>query len=46
MLIVIPGSEVGRQPALKDRAHRFRHAIFVEQKGWEELRRPDGCERD
>ncbi|HEV2575510.1 acyl-homoserine-lactone synthase [Xanthobacter sp. VNH20] len=46
MLIVIPGSEVGLHPALMDRAYRFRHTIFVEQKGWEELRRPDGCERD
>jgi len=46
MLMVIPGSDVSRHATLMDRAFRFRHAIFVEEKGWEELRHPDGCERD
>lgn len=46
MLMVIPGSDVSRHSALMTRAHRFRHNIFVEEKGWEELRQPDGCERD
>lgn len=46
MLMVIPGSDVSRHATLMDRAFRFRHAIFVEEKGWEELRRPDGCEID
>ena len=27
-------------------AHRFRHKIFVEEAGWEPLRKPDGLERD
>jgi acyl-homoserine lactone synthase len=26
--------------------HRLRHRIFVEQMGWEAIRRPDGVERD
>ena len=38
MLMVIPGSDVSRHATLMDRAFRFRHAIFVEEKGWEELR--------
>ena len=46
MLIVIPGSEIGGHQALMERAFRFRHAIFVEEKGWTDLRRPDGRERD
>ena len=46
MLMVIPGSDVGRYETLMDRAFRFRHSIFVEEKGWEELRQPGGRERD
>ncbi len=46
MLMVIPGSDVSRHAALMDRAFRFRHAVFVEEKGWEDLRQPDGLERD
>ena len=46
MLMIIPGSDVSRHATLMDRAFRFRHAIFVEEKGWEELRQPDGCGRD
>ncbi|WP_305693096.1 acyl-homoserine-lactone synthase [Bosea sp. (in: a-proteobacteria)] len=46
MLMVIHGSDVGRHSALMNRAHRFRHSIFVDEKGWEELRQSDGCERD
>ena len=46
MLLVIPGSDVERHAALMDRAYRLRHAIFVEEKGWEDLRHPDDRERD
>lgn len=46
MLMVIPGTDIGRHAALMDRAFRFRHDIFVEEKGWNDLRRPDGLERD
>ena len=46
MLMVIPGSDISRHAALMDRAFRFRHAIFVEEKGWTDLRQPDGLERD
>lgn len=46
MLMVIPGSDISRHAALMDRAFRFRHAVFVEEKGWEDLRQPDGLERD
>jgi acyl-homoserine lactone synthase len=46
MLMVIRGSDVSRHARLMDRAFRFRHAVFVEEKGWEDLRRPDALERD
>ena len=46
MLMVIPGSDISRHATLMDRVFRFRHAIFVEEKGWTELRQPNGLERD
>ncbi|WP_298277533.1 acyl-homoserine-lactone synthase [uncultured Bradyrhizobium sp.] len=46
MLMVISGSDVSRHAALMERAYRFRHAIFVDEKGWDELRQADGLERD
>lgn len=46
MLMVIPGSDISHHAALMDRAFRFRHTIFVDEKGWEDLRQPDGRERD
>ncbi len=46
MLMVIPGSDISRNAALMNRAFRFRHAIFVEEKGWSDLRQSDGLERD
>lgn len=46
MLLVIPGTELTRNSALMERIFRFRHAIFVDEKGWEDLRRADGLERD
>lgn len=46
MLIVIPGSAVSRHRQLMDRVFRFRHVVFVEEKGWDDLRQPDGLERD
>ena len=46
MLMVIPGSDISRHAALMDRVFRFRHSIFVDEKGWTELRQPDGLERD
>jgi acyl-homoserine lactone synthase len=44
--MVIPGSDISRHAVLMDRAFRFRHAVFVDEKGWEDLRQPDGLERD
>ena len=46
MLMVIPGSDISRHAVLMDRAFRFRHAVFVEEKGWEDLRQRYGLERD
>lgn len=46
MLVVIHGSEVEQNAELIDRAYRFRHEVFVDEKGWEDIRQPDGRERD
>ncbi len=46
MLMVVSGSDIGRHTALMERVFRFRHTIFVEEKGWDDLRQPDGLERD
>ena len=46
MPVPIPGSDVSRQAARIGRIFRFRHAIFVEENGWNELRGPDSLERD
>ena len=46
MLKVIQGSEVGSHQELMDRVFRFRHAVFVDEKGWEDLRQPDEREHD
>jgi acyl-homoserine lactone synthase len=46
MLVLIPGSEISRHKDLMDQVFRLRHAIFVEEKGWDDLRQPDGLERD
>ena len=46
MLLAIPGADVRRRTALMEKALRFRHAIFVEEKGCNDLQRPDRLERD
>ena len=46
MLLAIPGADVSRRTALMENVLRFRHAIFVEEKGCNDLQRPDGLERD
>ncbi|MGX7743957.1 acyl-homoserine-lactone synthase [Rhodopseudomonas parapalustris] len=46
MLKVISGREAERYSNVMEKAYRFRHSIFVEEKGWSDLRRPDGLERD
>lgn len=38
MLLVIPGSDMRRHAALMERAFQFRHKIFVDEKGWSDLR--------
>ncbi len=46
MLLLVPGSEIGRHGDLMERVFRFRHDVFVDEKGWTDLRQPDGLERD
>jgi acyl-homoserine lactone synthase len=45
VLEIISGVRPGEHPLL-EQAFRLRHAIFVEERGWELLRRPDGREID
>jgi acyl-homoserine lactone synthase len=42
---VISGVLLGDNPLL-EQAFRLRHSIFVDERGWEVLRRPDGREID
>jgi acyl-homoserine lactone synthase len=46
MLTVIDRGNIDQNRDLLDRAFRFRHDVFVDEKGWDDLRRPDGFERD
>lgn len=46
MLKILSGSDISKHSELMDRVYRFRHAVFVEEKGWDDLRHPDGLERD
>lgn len=46
MLTTISGDEIAQHEQLMLEAFRFRHAVFVEEKGWEDLRRSDGLEID
>jgi acyl-homoserine lactone synthase len=45
MLHVVKGFD-NKYSVLLDRAFQFRHEAFVEEAGWENLRRPDGREID
>lgn len=46
MIISMSGSEARQHADVMERAYRFRHAIFVDEKGWEDLRQTDALERD
>lgn len=46
MIVVIDRDNRDEHRAALDEAYRLRHRIFVEEAGWETLRRPDGRERD
>ena len=46
MLRIIYGTDVGRHPDLMREVFRFRHRIFVEEKGWNDLWNSSGEERD
>lgn len=46
MLAVISGADMDRHSALMNQVFSLRHKIFVEEKGWEQLRQPDALERD
>lgn len=46
MVMLIQGTETGRYGRLMNEVYRFRHRAFVEEKGWEALRKPDGREID
>jgi acyl-homoserine lactone synthase len=46
MLYCLTTQELMERPDLWEAVHRLRYRIFVEEMGWEDLRRPDGLELD
>ncbi|MCZ8545776.1 GNAT family N-acetyltransferase [Mesorhizobium qingshengii] len=46
MLYSLTTQELMERPDLWEAVHRLRYKIFVEEMGWDDLRRPDGLERD
>ncbi|ATQ41908.1 acyl-homoserine-lactone synthase [Caulobacter mirabilis] len=46
MILVLNAANKAAFPALMDDMFRARHEVFVERKGWEELRRADGRQID
>ena len=45
-MLLIKGSETKLHPQAMHDAFTLRHKIFVEEKGWEDIRRSDGLESD
>jgi acyl-homoserine lactone synthase len=43
---ILKGKPTGDDRALLEEAYRLRHRVFVEERGWTALARPDGLERD
>ena len=46
MLRIVYGRDAGLHPNLMSDVYRFRHRIFVDEKGWSDLRHSSGEERD
>lgn len=46
MIIALSGADQALFPELFEQSSRLRHRVFVEEMGWEDLRRPDGREFD
>jgi len=46
MIYAMTTEELMGQPELWEAVHRLRYKVFVEEMGWEALRRPDGFEVD
>lgn len=46
MLFALTTQQLMDRPALWEAVHRLRYSVFVEEMGWDDLRRPDGFEID
>lgn len=46
MIYALTTEELMGQPDLWEAVHRLRHKVFVEEMGWDDLKRPDGFEID
>jgi acyl-homoserine lactone synthase len=46
MIHIVDTSNIALYADLMQQAHRLRHTVFVEEMGWDNLRRPDGLEFD
>lgn len=45
-MLLIQGNEVSQYPQAMREAFVLRHEVFVEEKGWEDIRQSDGLEQD
>ncbi len=46
MILALTTSQLRNHPAIWESVHRLRHEIFVEEMGWEDIRRDNGLEID
>lgn len=46
MILALTTSQLRNRPAIWESVHRLRHEIFVEEMGWEDIRRDNGLEID
>lgn len=46
MIRILADEVIGAEQALLEAAYRLRHRVFVEERGWSGLAKPDGLERD
>ena len=46
MIHIVTAENIQSYTAAMEQAYRLRHAVFVEEMGWNDLKRPDGREID
>src|SRR6478735_2890963 len=46
MIHIVTAENIGAYQCEMEQAYRLRHNVFVDEMGWEDLRKPDGREID